>query len=86
MNLRNLIASAVTAAVVLPPMAMAGPAAEPTFKAEKCYGIAAASANDCQTASHSCAGTTSRARDKASWIYVPQGTCGKIDGGSTKPI
>ena len=81
-----LVASAVAATIALPALVKAGPVAEPTFKAEKCYGIAAASANDCQTASHSCAGTTSRARDKASWIYVPEGTCGKIDGGSTKPI
>ena len=31
-------------------------AAAPAFKAEKCYGVAAAGQNDCQTATHSCAG------------------------------
>ena len=50
----------------------------------KCFGIAAASQNDCQTASHSCAGESKQARDANSWIYVPVGTCAKISGGSLK--
>jgi len=52
---------------------------------EQCYGIAKAGMNDCQTATHSCAGTSTKDRDKASWIYVPAGTCAKIAGGSTTP-
>jgi uncharacterized membrane protein len=76
-----LVHTAVLAAFALPVAAFAGPAAEPAFKAEKCYGIAAAAANDCQTATHSCAGTATRASDPASWIYVPAGTCAKIAGG-----
>jgi uncharacterized membrane protein len=76
-----LVHTAVLAAFALPVAAFAGPAAEPAFKAEKCYGIAAAAANDCQTATHSCAGSATRASDPASWIYVPSGTCAKIAGG-----
>jgi uncharacterized membrane protein len=79
------LAAAAFAAVLASPLAAgAGPAPAPQFTAEKCYGIAAASQNDCQTSTHSCAGEAKQARDKESWIYVPAGTCAKIDGGSPK--
>jgi uncharacterized membrane protein len=81
MKTSTLVHTAVLAAFALPVAAFAGPAPEPAFKAEKCFGIAAAAANDCQTATHSCAGTAARASDPASWIYVPAGTCAKIAGG-----
>jgi uncharacterized membrane protein len=81
-----LIAVAVAAASSVPsPRADAGQAAAPPFKAEKCYGIAAAGQNDCQTATHSCAGEAKTAAEGASWIYVPAGTCVKISGGSLTP-
>jgi uncharacterized membrane protein len=80
----SLAAAAFTAALALPLVAGAGPAPAPQFTAEKCYGIAGASQNDCQTSTHSCAGEAKQAREKESWIYVPAGTCAKIDGGSLK--
>ena len=81
-----LIASAVAATVAIPMLAKAGPAPMPSFQAEKCYGINAAGKNDCASSnSHSCAGEAKRASDPASWIYVPTGTCAKIQGGSTMP-
>ena len=80
----SLAAAAFAAVVAMPLLASAGPAPTPQFTAEKCYGIAAASQNDCQTATHSCAGESKVSRDKESWIYVPAGTCAKIDGGSLK--
>jgi uncharacterized membrane protein len=81
-----LVAAAVAASVALPMLAKAGPAPAPSFKAEKCYGINAAGKNDCAASnSHSCAGEAKQASDPKSWIYVPVGTCGKIQGGSTAP-
>ena len=79
-----LIASAITATVALPVLtAKAGPAPTPAFQAEKCYGVNAAAKNDCAaTGNHSCAGEAKRANDPASWIFVPTGTCLKIQGGS----
>ena len=76
--------SALIAAIALPMMAQAeGAAPVPTgYQPEKCFGIAKAGLNDCATASHSCAGTTTKDMDKASWIDVPAGTCMKIVGGS----
>ena len=82
-----IAASAMAAAITVPVVAQAGPAAVPTgFTPEKCYGIAKAGLNNCQTASHSCAGTSAKDMDHASWIFVPAGTCAKIAGGSTIPM
>src|SRR5690242_11324079 len=53
-----LLASALAAALAMPNTAQAGPAPQPKFQAEKCYGIAKAGTNDCQTANSSCAGTS----------------------------
>ena len=80
----SLAAAAFAAVVALPLLASAGPAPTPQFTAEKCFGIADASQNDCQTATHSCAGESKQARDANSWVYVPVGTCTKISGGSLK--
>ena len=85
MNMSRVLAAAIAAAVVLPAVSSAAPAPVPTFDNEKCYGIAAKAANDCGTATHSCAGTATKAKDPASWVYVPKGTCTKIADGSTSP-
>jgi len=84
MNTRLLIASAVAAALATPIVASAqgGPAPVPTFKAEKCYAIAKAGKNDCQTAASSCAGTSKRDGQKDAWIFVPAGSCERIVGAS----
>jgi uncharacterized membrane protein len=54
-------------------------------KQEKCYGIAKAGKNDCQTAASSCAGTSKKDAQSDAWINVPAGTCAKIVGASTQP-
>jgi uncharacterized membrane protein len=81
-----LVASALGATVVLPLLAKAAPAPTPSFQAEKCFGVAVAGKNDCgATGSHSCAGEAKRTGDPKSWIYVPVGTCQKINGASLTP-
>jgi uncharacterized membrane protein len=86
LNSKLLIGSAVAAVTSLAASgAFAGPAAQPDFTFEKCYGIAKVGLNDCQTATHSCAGTTTADKQSDSWIYVPAGTCAKISGGSMEP-
>jgi uncharacterized membrane protein len=76
-------AFALTAATV--GVVHAGPAEKPTYKFEKCYGVVKAGHNDCQTASSSCAGTSKRDMQADAWIYLPEGSCGKVAGGSTEP-
>lgn len=53
-------------------------------KLEKCYGVNAAAKNDCAEGAHSCAGQATQARDSKSFVLLPAGDCGKIQGGNTK--
>jgi uncharacterized membrane protein len=50
---------------------------------EKCYGINANAKNDCAEGAHSCAGQSTMARDPKSFVLLPAGVCGKIQGGKT---
>ena len=80
-----LAASALVAALAVPAVAGGEPAAVPTFKAEKCFGVVKAGKNDCQTNNSSCAGTSRRDGQADAWIYVPAGSCERIVGGSLSP-
>lgn len=88
MSKRVVIVSALAAAIAGPAIvaAQGGPAPEPSFQAEKCYGIAKAGKNDCaSTGNNSCAGTARADADPRAWIYVPAGYCERIVGGSLRP-
>lgn len=49
---------------------------------EKCFGIVKAGKNDCQTATSACAGTSTTDAQKDAWVFVPEGLCEKVSGGS----
>ena len=87
MDTRFVVASALAAAIAAPALLLAqGPAPTPSFKAEKCYGIAKAGKNDCaSTGNNSCAGTSKLNADPRAWIYVPAGYCDRIVSASLKP-
>jgi len=85
MKNKLIVASAVAAALAAPVAVAAQPVTAPPFKAEKCYGVAKAGKNDCQTANSSCAGTSKRDAQGDAWIYVPAGTCERIVNGSLQP-
>lgn len=51
---------------------------------EKCEGIAKKGMNDCGTSKHACAGMAAKDGDKEEWVYVAEGTCNKIVGGTVK--
>jgi len=82
-----LLGSAMAAALsmALQASAQGGPAPVPKFEHEKCYGIAKAGKNDCQTANSSCAGTSKRNGQGDAWVYLPKGSCEKVVGGSMQP-
>ena len=98
MNRYLLAASTLSAAVGLAlvlqapvsaadtPMAKPDASAMAKDKLEKCYGVNAASKNDCAAGSHSCAGQATMARDTKSYVLLPAGDCAKIAGGSTKAM
>jgi uncharacterized membrane protein len=77
----SLILAGAVAAAIAGPMIGTASAADN----EKCYGVAAAGQNDCQSAGNSCAGQVNQAARADAWIYVPAGTCTKISGGSLEP-
>ncbi len=80
MNSQSLKAALVSALALSSAAGAVAPA-----PVEKCFGIAKAGKNDCQTASSSCAGTSQQDRQPDAWIYVPNGTCLKISGASLTP-
>jgi uncharacterized membrane protein len=57
-------------------------AADDKAASEKCFGVAAAGKNDCQTPVSSCAGTNKVNANPQAFILLPKGTCEKITGGS----
>jgi uncharacterized membrane protein len=70
------IAAALSTALLL-----GAAAAQAQGNVEKCYGVAKAGKNDCQTATSSCAGTSKKDAQADAWLSVPKGTCEKIVGG-----
>jgi uncharacterized membrane protein len=78
-----LIASAIATLLSNTALAQVHPE-KPTYKYEKCYGVARAGQNDCFFAGNSCAGTAAQDNLPGAWIYVPQGTCKKISGGTVE--
>jgi uncharacterized membrane protein len=79
----TLITSAITGLLALGITAAGIAHAEDT---EKCYGIAKAEQNACNSnpAMHSCAGHSKVDSDPNDFIPVPQGTCLKV-GGKLEP-
>ncbi len=59
---------------------------KPSYKFEKCYGVAKAGQNDCTTALHSCGSTSVKDNEPNDWIYTPKGTCLKLTGGKLAPV
>ena len=74
---RIAIAAALAAALAVPV------AVQAQGNMEKCYGVAKAGKNDCQTAKSSCAGTSKADSQNDAWISVPKGVCDKLVGGKT---
>jgi uncharacterized membrane protein len=52
---------------------------------EKCYGVVKTGMNDCQTATASCAGSSTKDSQADAFVLVPAGLCEKLVGGHLKP-
>lgn len=76
------IASAIAGVLALGLVSTANAAKHEAPAVEKCYGVAKAGKNDCQTSTSACAGTSKKDGAKDAWLSVPKGTCEKIVGGS----
>ena len=84
MNKKSLATSAL-AGVLAAGLVAASGSAMANKKFEKCYAVAKAGKNDCQTSNTACAGTSTKDNQADAWIYVPKGTCDKIVGGAETP-
>jgi len=73
------------ASVVLALGAGTARAEDASTEQEKCFGVAKAAANDCQTATNSCAGSATKSGQTDAWLYVPKGLCQRLNGGSLEP-
>jgi uncharacterized membrane protein len=83
MKHRNVVITTAIGSLFALASLAAGAAADKA-PVEKCFGIAKAGKNDCQTATSACAGTAAKDGQKDAWLYVPKGTCEKIVGASLK--
>ena len=79
-----LATAAVSGALALGSLSLSSTAS--AAETEKCYGVAKAGHNDCQTANGSCAGTATADNQGDAWIIVPKGLCTKLTGGSTEAM
>ena len=82
-DLKLAIHAAVAGVMALATMSAVAANAAPAQ--EKCYGVAAAGKNDCQTATNSCAGTAEKDRQPDAFVNLPKGLCSKIAGSSLTP-
>ncbi|MCG6870852.1 MAG: DUF2282 domain-containing protein [Gammaproteobacteria bacterium] len=82
-NANKLIGTAIAGVLALGGTSAMTTATAAAPEIQKCYGVAKAGKNDCQTVNSACAGTSKTDGQKDAWIYVPKGTCEKLAGGST---
>ncbi len=76
----KLIISSAIAGLVALGAASGVMAEEKKAEKEKCFGIAKKAANDCGTATHSCAGQSKADGAADEWKFVAKGTCEKMGG------
>ena len=86
MNSKHLVTATFLGMSTLAMTAQAVPEAPQQW--EKCAGIAKAGMNDCGAldGSHGCAGQSTADNLDTEWVYVPAGTCEKINGGSVAAV
>lgn len=80
---KTIAIAAVNAAIVCG-LAAGASFANAAETQEKCYGVVKAGKNDCSSAKHACAGQGATDAAAEDWVYVPQGLCMKLVGGTTE--
>ena len=80
MNRKLIISSAIIGLVALGTVSGGAMAQEKKAEKEKCFGVAKKAANDCGTASHSCAGQAKADDVAEEWKFVAKGSCEKMGG------
>jgi uncharacterized membrane protein len=81
----KMIQSTIIAFFAMTASHVAIAASDPTPSTEKCYGIAKAGMNDCQTATASCASSSTQDSQADAFLLMPSGLCERVVGGHLKP-
>ena len=77
----SILKAAITGVLAFTGLVVAGSALAANDGKEQCAGIAKAGQNDCATSTNACHGHATADQTAEAWIYLPQGTCGRIAGG-----
>ncbi len=87
-NTNPLLAATVASLFALGATSVAHAVPDQPTSWEKCAGIAKAGKNNCGAldGSHGCSGQATTDNNKDEWVYVPQGTCERIAGGTVAAV
>lgn len=85
--MKKTVNTLLAGAVALTLAGAASNANAATDSQEKCYGVVKAGMNGCGSADgkHSCAGQATEDASVNEWLYLPEGICEKLAGGTTTP-
>jgi uncharacterized membrane protein len=81
----KLIKAAIASAMAMVVSSTFADGAAAAAPSEKCFGIVKAGLNDCQTATATCAGSSTSDGQADAFVFIPKGLCEKIVGGSLMP-
>jgi uncharacterized membrane protein len=84
MKTETLIKSAISAFLALTATHAISASAQESAPTERCYGVVKAAMNDCNTASSSCAGSSTKDGQPDAFVLMPKGLCEKLVGGKLK--
>ena len=85
-DINKIVKTAITSLLTVTTVATFNNAiSAPKDNMEKCYGIVKTAMNDCQTATQSCAGSSTKDKQPDAFIFLPKGACNKISGGNLTP-
>ena len=80
MRTSNLLHAAMTSLLAISAASVATSVSAEEAKHEQCAGVIKAGKNDCATSTNACHGHVSTDSHPEAWIYLPAGTCERIEG------
>ena len=76
----NRLHAAMTSLLAIGTASVAMSASAEEAKQEQCAGVIKAGKNDCATSTNACHGHVTTDSHPEAWIYLPAGTCERIQG------
>jgi len=76
----NVLQAAMTSLLAIGAVSVTMSVSAEEAKQEQCAGVIKAGKNDCATSTNACHGHVSTDSHPEAWIYLPAGTCERIEG------